>query len=350
MKKLFLILFSFISFISCNQKHEISGNKIVFGSYFSILFEYNGKKSDGNELLASIFTSVDELYNEIDVVSQDSAINKILATEIPTLEGVRAQLFLYSMDLAQKSLGAIDPTLAPLVKLWGIGMGSEGVPSLSEIERVLNSVGYEKIRYLHEDDKIKITKKPQNMGLDFGAFGKGLAGQIVKEKLLAAGVSNGLINVGGNIVTIGEHWSGRKWKVGVQDPTKGQGEYFGALALSGQSVSTSGSYERYFEQDGKRYHHILSGKTGYPVETNLLGVTVISDNALEADAFSTLLFALPKERAWEWVLDTDNNCDAIFCYSDGSFWATQDAIKIFTPKEEGLEVRLIERGWDESRF
>ncbi len=129
------------------------------------------------------------------------------------------------------------------------------------------------------------------MAIDLGGIAKGYASDIVKDFLINQGFTRGIVNLGGNVLTFGDKAPNVPWKIGIQNPLDSRGSYLGTLAIGPEAVVTSGIYERFFIQDGKRYHHILDPVTGYPVDNNLLSITIVTAKGIEADAYSTVVFS-----------------------------------------------------------
>ena len=239
-----------------------------------------------------------------------------------------------SLELARRSNGAFDPTIGRLTRLWNIEGDNPKVPSKQEIKNTLKDTGYTKIhlekvesqntantkKNVDKDIKDNTAKNKeisedtsQNTNtnesvssiyigdkctLDLGAVGKGIACDVVQDYLKKQKeVGGAVIAVGGSILLYGSKADGSDWNVAVQNPRGQDGEAMGVLSLSGTTnVSTSGDYEKYFMQDGKRYHHILDPSTGYPADSGLISVTIVSDSGLLSDGLSTACFVLGKEK------------------------------------------------------
>lgn len=211
-----------------------------------------------------------------------------------------------SLDLAKNSGGAFDPTIGNLTRLWNIEGENPSVPAQADIDEVLKHVGY---GYINIEETDKTISMAQGCTLDLGAVGKGIACDVTRDYLQEEkGVSGAVIAVGGSILAYGNKPDGTNWNVAIQDPEKEEGEYMGVLSLSGTvCVSTSGDYEKYFIQDGKRYHHILDPATGYPAESGLSSVTVVcpdegewkEDAGLLSDGLCTACFVLGEEKGIE---------------------------------------------------
>ena len=246
-----------------------------------------------------------------------------------------------SLELAKRSNGAFDPTIGRLTRLWNIEGDNPKVPSKQEIKNTLEDTGYTKIHLEKvesqntantkmnvdkdikdntakkketSEDTIKNTNTNESVSsiyigdkctLDLGAVGKGIACDVVQDYLKKQKeVSGAAIAVGGSILLYGSKADGSDWNVAVQNPRGQDGEAMGVLSLSGTTnVSTSGDYEKYFMQDGKRYHHILDPSTGYSADSGLISVTIVSDSGLLSDGLSTACFVLGKEKG-EKLLET----------------------------------------------
>lgn len=195
-------------------------------------------------------------------------------------------------DISRDTDGAFDVTVAGLTKLWSIGEDTQRVPEDEEIKAEIKNVDYEKINI--QGSSVTLDSNTQ---IDLGAVGKGAACDNVMTYLKASDIKGAVVSVGGSIVAYGSYnKKGDKWKIAVKHPRK-DNEYLGVISLSQGFVSTSGDYERYFEQDGKRYHHIIDANTGYPAESGLISVTVVCDSGILSDALSTACFVLGKEKS-----------------------------------------------------
>jgi len=194
-------------------------------------------------------------------------------------------LFDKAYQLYQDSDGYFDITIAPLLELWGFSDKNYRVPQPSEVEKILPSIGMDKIQ--KGKDRLLL---PPNMKLDWGGIAKGLGVDLVSDALKKMNISRGFINAGGDLFCWGENPSNTPWKVGVQNPReKG---FLGIISISGIGAATTGDYQRFFEYNNVRYHHILNPYTGYPTR-NKQTVVVIGPKTLYCDALSTALFASP---------------------------------------------------------
>ena len=214
-------------------------------------------------------------------------------------------------QLAKDSNGAFDPTIGKIIRLWDITGENPHVPEQSELDELLKDVGYQKVSL--DGDKVTLEK---GATLDLGATGKGIGCDVVSDFLKTQeDVSGMILNLGGSsVMAYGEKPDGSDWKVAVTDPRDVEGDYLGAITLEGgEFLSTSGDY-------GKRYHHILDPKTGYPVWNGLDSVTVVCDSGLLADGLSTACFVLGMDDALE--LLEKYNAEAVFVDEDKNVYLT----------------------------
>ncbi|TPG71271.1 FAD:protein FMN transferase [Brevibacillus laterosporus] len=218
-----------------------------------------------------------------------------------------------SMKYAELSEGCFDPAIGPLVSLWNIGQDNAKVPSEENIKKMLQVIDYHQI--VLDDAKRTVFLKQPNMAIDLGGIGKGYAADQIAAYLKENDFNSAIIDLGGNILALGKKPNGNDWTIGIQDPDRNRGNQLGKLKVTNKTVVTSGIYERYFEENGKHYHHILNPATGYPVENNLFGVSIITNESADADALSTTGFALGLEKGMSFM-ESLPNVEAIFITKD----------------------------------
>jgi len=195
-----------------------------------------------------------------------------------------------SLEVAAESDGAFDPTVFPLLQAYGFGGENQGAPDENELRDVLNYVDYRRVKLGGNSVEI-----PSGFALDLGGVAKGYAADGALRAMMNAGAEAGLVNIGGDIAVFGERPGGGPWRIGIQHP-RAPGELFAVLELEDEAVATSGDYERYFIEDGVRYHHLLDPKTGHPAR-ELVSVTVIAPSCVLADAYATAASVLGPEAA-----------------------------------------------------
>lgn len=223
-----------------------------------------------------------------------------------------------ALSYAELSNGLVDPTVGTLSILWNFGEENQGiVPSDSEIADALSHVNYQNVVISGN----QVSLKDDKTCLDLGFIAKGYIADKMKEYLVSKGVKNAIINLGGNVAAIGSRPDGTPYKVGIQKPFAETGTPALILEIQDKSVVSSGNYERYFEKDGILYHHILSTENGYPADTGLSGVTIISEKSVDADALSTLCFLLGYEKGME-LINSIDDAEAVFITNDGMVYQT----------------------------
>lgn len=211
--------------------------------------------------------------------------------------------------LSEESNGVFDVTVGRLSSLWAIGEEGQRIPDKKEIEKLLEEVSYENI--IIDGNKASLKS---DCNIDLGAVGKGFACDMIKSYLDKTDLKGAVVAVGGSILAWGDNnKAGDKWQIAVKHP-RNENAYLGVISLDEGFVSTSGDYEKYFEQDGVRYHHILNAKTGYPSDSELISVTVVCDSGLLSDALSTTCFILGREESLS--LLEKYNASAVFVDSE----------------------------------
>jgi thiamine biosynthesis lipoprotein len=264
----------------------------------------------------------------LDRINRNAGIGPVTAPEelLEVLE--RARYY------AELSGGAFDPTVGPLVRLWGIGGEEPRIPAAAEIQEALSLVDWRDLLIDREAGTAFLRRPGQS--LDLGAIAKGYAADRAAAILRDRGVKRALIDLGGNILALGERPKGESWRIGVQDPREERGNPAGVLRVKNKSVVTSGVYERYFEVNGLRYHHILSTEDGFPVRNGLLSATIIAELSIDADALSTALFALGPERGLA-LVESLPDTEAVFICEDGTVIRSSGAP--FTLEEGGYRLQ-----------
>lgn len=240
-----------------------------------------------------------------------SAFNKNGGGEVDLQTAAYISLLL---DVCEKSGGAFDFTLGAVSDLWNFGSNPK-IPDEKMLAEALSHSGYEKISLSGST----LTMRDKSAVLDFGASGKGIALDSVKAYLETRDIKNAVVSVGGSTLLFGD----KDFTVGIRNPEGNAGSYIAKLHMGEGCVSSSGSYEQFFEEDGKRYHHILNPETGYPVDNGLVGVTIVSESGLLSDALSTACFVLGIEKGS--ALAAEYGCMAVFVTDDKKIYVEGDA-------------------------
>ncbi|MCM1156971.1 MAG: FAD:protein FMN transferase [Bacteroidales bacterium] len=228
------------------------------------------------------------------------------------------------MEIYNESNGAFSPCIRPLSVLWGIEDGKSEVPAAEQIEEALACTSVVNLELRDEG----IVFHEENMAIDFGAVGKGIAGDKIMKILAEEGVQGGVISIGGSIAVYGNKGDGSDWHIGIQNPRDEEGKMLGVIDIKGSKmISTSGDYEKYFELDGKRYHHIFNPATGYPADSGLISVTIVSDSGFLSDALSTACFVMGLDEGMAYA--EEKGVDAVFVTEDKEVYVTEGLKKSF---------------------
>ena len=214
------------------------------------------------------------------------------------------------------------------MEAWGFTTGEYRVPEQTEIDSLLQTMQIGEIRC---DSQTKTVILPEQTKIDLGAIAKGYTSARLMEIFEGYDISSAMVSLGGNIQVKGSKPDGTSWKVAVEDPfSDSENAYAGILSVADKAVVTSGTYERYFEKDGKRYHHILDPATGYPAEKGLASVTIVSDDGTLADALSTALFVMGKEKAVAYWKAHAKEFDVVLIEDDGTISVSEGIENVFS--------------------
>ncbi len=233
---------------------------------------------------------IDALMSATNPGSDIYRINAAPAGKETKVSKETCELISLAVEISENSDGAFDISVNPLSELWDINSPNPSVPDDEDIKALLECTDYRDIEVNLKNSTVTLKKK--GMSISLGAIAKGYAADCVAKLLKDRGVAEAIIDLGGNVYVIGSDKT-----IGIQTPFKVRGEYFTTCTVSDKSVVTSGAYERYFEKDGKKYHHILNPHTGYPAESGISSVTVISDNSALADGLTTAIYVMGEEKA-----------------------------------------------------
>lgn len=316
-----LVLISIIATITgCGSERTetpISRTEFMMDTIITLkIYDENDEK-----ILDRAIKRLEEIETEMSVSIENSDVNKI--NKNAGVKPVQVNKDVYNVLERAKyystlSNGTYEPTIGPLVDLWNITGDDEAdrerasIPSKEQINEKLNIVDYNDLE-LMEDNYVYLKRK--EMKLDLGGIAKGYAADEVKKIFAENGVKSAILDLGGNIYAIGQKDNGDPWRIGVTNPFDPSNSYIGVLEVEDKSIVTSGDYERYITYKGKKYHHIISPKTGYPSENEVRGVSIISDESIDGDALSTTLFILGVDDGLELIKQLEG-VEAIFITND----------------------------------
>lgn len=323
MKKRYIgwsMLFLLVTFLlcGCSGEHDYSEQGIFFDTLVSINIYGTKDKTVIKDCLILCEEYEKKFSRTIDT-SEISRLNKA--------KGQWVELSEDTIDLIEKGIeyseiteGAFDITIAPLTELWHVKDNKGVLPSKEEIEKAKSHIDYKLI----EIDGNKVRLKDKDAQIDLGGIAKGYIADKLKALMLERGVESAMINLGGNIVVIGSKKDGSNWNIGIQKPFADRNEVIGSVLIRDKTVVSSGIYERYFEYEGKIYHHILDPFTGYPSDSDLEAVTIMGESSAIADALSTSCILLGSEKGMKLVEEIPG-IEAVFVTRDGEILESSGA-------------------------
>lgn len=318
MKKLLPLLLLCLLFTGCGGEKKTTETIFAMDTVMTLTVYESG--TDADMVLSDCKSLIYDLENLLSVTDPESEISRLNQGDSEALSQETYSLLTAALDIALSTDGAYDPTVYGLMDLWGFYDDEFSVPTEAELQEALSHTGYTKT----DLPQGRTVCLPEGTGIDLGGIAKGYTSQKVIRTIADSGVEAAIISLGGNVGIHGTKPDGSDWIVAIEKPD-GSGESIGTLSIPGtyeQYVVTSGAYQRYFEVDGARYHHILSPDTGFPAETDLLSVTIICQDGTRADALSTALFVMGFEKAvdyWKQCRDDSEPFQMVLITETGIF-------------------------------
>ncbi len=301
---------------SCPKKHESQLIKIgglTQGTTYHISY-YDSLEIDYHSEIDSLLEIIDQ---SMSVYNPKSLISRINRNEVDSMDDCHFEYVLkQSMKISDQTGGAFDVTVGPLINAWGFGFKRKENITQQKIDSIKMFVGY----HLVQVDGRHIRKSDPRIQLDFNAIAQGYTVDVIAGLLESKGVKNYLIEVGGEVLGKGKKADGTLWSVGIEKPQWGpidQRPVQAILTLNNRAIATSGSYRKYFEENGIRYSHTIDTQTGYPARNRLLSVSVLADQCVSADAFATAFMVMGLDRSKEF-LNHHPGLEAYFVFSDSS--------------------------------
>lgn len=293
---------------------KTTGSRVNRGNIFGTT--YNIKYRAGKNLHNDIKRTLTDVDNALSMFNENSIIRAFNENRDTIANNMFTDVFNLAQEVSEKTEGAFDITVAPLVNAWGFGFKKGELPNDAAVEEMLGYIGYRTVSLVDG----KLVKQNKRTMLDCSAIAKGYGCDAVARMFDQKGVENYMIEIGGEVVTKGKNDKGTDWNIAISKPTEDATEHQIVISISGKGMATSGNYRNYREKNGKRYAHTIDPRTGYPVDHSLLSVTVVAENCAMADAYATAFMTAGLEKAKE--ICKENDIEAYFIYDDNGAYGT----------------------------
>lgn len=300
----------FLSLMGCSEAAQdlvtLSGE--TMGTTYSVKLVDLPRDTDRNAIAREIEEILETVNRQMSTYRPESELSRFNAADagiwVPTSNDTRSVID-EALRFSRLTRGAFDPTVGPIVDLWGFGSGRDEpqLPSSEDVAALQEIVGFSKIETRFNGSAV--SKQASGVRLDLSGIAKGFGVDKVAERLEQQGVDNYLVEVGGELRSKGNGPGGQPWRVGIERPTGVPGDLQQVVELKGEALATSGNYRIFFERDGRRYSHIINPRTGRPVDHNLASATVVAPTTMEADALSTSLLVLGPDAGMELAVEQD---------------------------------------------
>lgn len=318
---------------AADKETEASKDLFAMDTYMT-LTAYGEHAQEAVDKAAERVEALDALLS---TGNENSEIYQLNQNGEATLSEEGGYLVERALELYKKTEGAFDIAIYPVMQAWGFPTQDYHVPDDDTLKEKLALADAFKVNY--DKDTRKIFFDQDGMEIDLGGIAKGYTSSQIMQIYQDCGVTSGLVNLGGNVQALGCKTDGSKWRVAIQSPDDTE-EYLGILEIEDQAVITSGGYERYFEEDGVTYHHIIDPAIGYPADSGLISVTIVSDDGTLADGLSTSLFIMGEEKAAQFWRENSDEFEAIMETSDGELYVTEGIADSLTTD---MDVTVIEK-------
>ena len=318
MKRIFGIFLCLFLLSGCGAAEEAAASTRYLTAMDTVM-TLTAYGANRDQALEEAVAEIQRLDSLLSIGSDSSDISRLNREKTAVLSPDAASLLESALNLARDTQGVFDPTVYPLVKLWGFYDKDYHVPSRQELSDALAKVNYREVS-LGEDRQASLGPGQQ---IDLGGIGKGYTSQRVTELLRQAGITSAMVSLGGNVQCLGAKPDGSPWNIGIRDPF-GE-ELYAAVQVTDKAVITSGGYERYFEdpETGTVYRHILDPRTGFPAEKGLSSVSIVTSDGTLGDGLSTALYIMGLEEATRYWQAHRDAFEAVFITDDGTLYATE---------------------------
>ncbi len=333
MKFIFFSVAAILLLISCNRgiKTTIKISGAAQGTSYNISY-LAGQHSNYREAFDSIFKKIDLSLSTYVPGSIISKINRNDTTVM--VDDYFSDVFNKSIEVSEKTKGLFDVTVAPIINAYGFGFTKKDKVNKILIDSLLKFIGYKKVKLVSK----KLAKEIPQVMLDFNAIAQGYTVDVLASFLESHGISNYLIEVGGELRAKGKKMDESYWTVGIEQPNEILTDDVSLNAMfkiKDRALATSGNYKKYYVEDGKKYAHIINPFTGYPVKNNLLSTTVTASNCMTADAYATAFMVMGLDKSKQFLSENkDLNLEVFFIYDENGAWKTYTSEKF----KENAEV------------
>lgn len=324
------------------QKVSSQSSQVFAMDTVMLLTVYGDQAQQGLDQAEQIIQKLEKLWSATDENSEIWALNHSGGNWVELSEDTR-EILSRGLELCALTDGALDLTAYSAVQAWGFPTGAYRVPDEAELEQLVGTIDYTQVEL---DEQTGQARLPGGMSLDLGAVAKGRLGEVLSQDLKELGVTSALLELGGNIQTVGTKPDGSRWRVGIQDPNSQEGGYLAIVEVADQAVVTSGDYQRCFEQDGQTYCHIMDPATAAPADSGVDSVSIVGSDGTVCDALSTALFVMGEVKGAQfWKDHPELDFEAIFVSQDGSIAVTEGLGEHFTLADgyQDREVTVIHR-------
>lgn len=329
-----------------SSQEPVSRDFFAMDTYMTVQ-AYGDGAEEATEAAEDEVYRLDAMFSTGDPESEISGLNSKGGAVLSEEAGALVERGLELYDETGKNF---DIAVYPVMKAWGFTDKNYRVPSEKELEELLPLTDADEVSFAESDDAdgVEVSFGKKGMAIDLGGIAKGYTSSRIMEIYKEHGISSGLVSLGGNVQVLGTKPDGSKWKVAVQDPGSKSAddaeadaaEYMGVLEAADTAVITSGAYERNFTQNGKFYHHIIDPATGYPADSGLRSVTIVSADGTLADALATSLYIMGKDKALDYWRDHSDEFGCILMDDDGELFVTKDLENDFT--SDTYHVTVVE--------
>ncbi len=312
------LLFSLLLAGCAKEDREKNESSSIYLTSMDTVMQLTAYGAAREEALQKAQAEIERLDDLLSIGKADSDVSRLNKNGSGDLSPDTAFLLAQALQLYSDTRGLFDVTVYPVVRLWGFYDKNYHVPTDSELSAAMALMGADRIFLAYDTGHAVLG---QGQSIDLGGIGKGYTSQRVTDILKETGVESAMVSLGGNVQCLGTKPDGSQWNIGIRDPF-GDSLYC-AVSIADKAVITSGGYERYFVRDGKTYLHILDPRTGYPAESGLSSVSIISSDGTLGDGLSTALYIMGLEEAANYWRSHRDEFDAVFITEDGTLYATE---------------------------